>query len=87
MKELTWQELLDLFDDTVHDALQKLRDSDGVDGLVVFENVNLSSSAIGKRTALAYGPDCTYHELDDVEGKYLNDLPSQRQEPRYYYRK
>ncbi len=58
-----------------------------VDGMVVFENIQMDSSAFGRRTSMIYGSGCTYKKPEDCEGQHLNDLPSQRQYPQYLYRK
>jgi hypothetical protein len=52
--------------------------------LVYFENTVLDSSHLGESSVLAIGPRHTYQSLTDVEGKWLNDLPSQRQYPQFW---
>jgi len=47
--------------------------------LVLFENHDFCSSQFGTRSVVCVGPDCTYRTPQDCEGKWLNDLPSQRQ--------
>jgi hypothetical protein len=49
--------------------------------VVLFENQNMSSSRMGEATALAVGPSNTFKSVADCEGKWLKDLPSQRQYP------
>lgn len=63
-------------------ALQEAlkRKSDAV-GLVLFENKMLDSSSRGAMTAMLIGPTNTYKSVEECEGKYLNELPSQRQYP------
>lgn len=63
-------------------ALQEAlkRKSDAV-GLVLFENKMLDSSSRGTMTAMLIGPTNTYKSVEECEGKYLNELPSQRQYP------
>lgn len=77
MKKITEAELLEMFDPEVHDRLRASLDKH--DGLVVFENQAFDSSQFGARSALPYGPEASNKRLEDLEGKWLNDLPSQRQ--------
>lgn len=56
------------------------RKSDAV-GLVLFENKMFDSSSRGAMTAMLIGPTNTYKSAEECEGKYLNELPSQRQYP------
>ena len=79
MKEMTLEELAP--DNGV--AQQLIRP--GVNYLVRFENMNFCSSAFGDYSIMAVGPDCSYRDLDDVEGRHINDLPSQRQHVVGYY--
>lgn len=69
------------------DKVHALVDRQGVRGLVIFMNHQMDSSAFGSCTALAYGSGCTYTSPQEMEGKWLNDLPSQRQYPEYIYRR
>lgn len=79
MKQLTKVELLDLFDPAVHGTLAWWMQMPGVEALVVFENVMMDSSAFGERTATPVGARFTFTSVEACEGKWLNDLPSQRQ--------
>jgi hypothetical protein len=87
LEELDLASFLAKFDDSVREALLIKLQNDGVDALVGFENVNLSSSALGARTALTVGPGCTYKSVAEVEGQHLNDLPSQRMYAQYFVRR
>lgn len=78
---------LALFDAEVRPKIVEMLARDDVAGAIGFENVNMSSSRCGERTSVIYGPGCTYKSLDDVKGKWLYDLPSQRQYPQYAYAK
>lgn len=40
---------------------------------------DLWSSQLGRETVMTVGPDCTYKTPEDCAGKWLGDLPSQRQ--------
>lgn len=84
MRQLTAQTLLDQFDEEVHDKIREAIKSTQATHIVLFENLDMSSSSLGKRTALCVGPSCTFKSPEDCEGKHLNDLPSQRQYPTGY---
>ena len=87
MKTISKEDLLSMFDPEVHERLLDLAQQPGTAGLIVFENLMLDSSACGSRTAAAFGSSRTYKEPSDAQGTWLNDLPSQRQHPRYVYRR
>ena len=53
----------------------------GVSGVCYFENQQMDSPQFGSGQALIFGPSCTYKTLGELDGKWLNDLPSQRQYP------
>jgi len=76
-----------MFDQGVWDRLRALAVEDATTHLVVFENHNFSSTRLGDKTAVVLGPGHTYETLDDVDGKWLNDLPSMRQYPVAYWEK
>jgi len=84
LKRLNWTEFMALFDDEVHKMLTKARLMDGTTALVLFENIDMCSSQLGKRAALRVGPGCTCIDLDKAAEIWLNDLPSQRQYPCSY---
>jgi len=52
--------------------------------IVIFSNLDFSSSEFGKYTAMVIGPDQTYKSLDQIENYWLHDLPSRRQYPVAY---
>lgn len=80
MKQLTSKEFLAKFDDSVHDALMSTMNLyPDAESFVVFENHDMWSSQMGARTAMICGPSNTYKSWRDTEGKWLGDLPSQRQ--------
>lgn len=51
---------------------------------VLFVNLDSSSSQFGRYTVMAVGPAQTYKTLEEVQGSWLFDLPSQRQYPVAY---
>ena len=79
MKEITMKELLELFDPEVHSAIAASIERCAATHVVVAENQQMDSSQLGRRTAMVVGPTCTYRTLEECEGKWLFDLPSQRQ--------
>jgi len=84
MKHINFEELLELFDEEVHDRLCEMLARDGVDALVIFENHALDSSHLGERTAMAVGYGCTYKSVVDVENEHLGEVPSRFQYPVSY---
>lgn len=80
--KLSKQEFMERGRFDVEVALQEAlkRKSDAV-GLVLFENKMFDSSSRGAMTAMLIGPTNTYKSAEECEGKYLNELPSQRQYP------
>jgi hypothetical protein len=87
MKKLTRDELFAMFDKEVHNILTERLNRPDVTGMVVFVNQDMCSSQLGQSTALIVGPNCTYKSWQETEGKWLNDLPSQRQYAEAYYEK
>ena len=55
-----------------------------IEGFIVFENMQMDSSSFGDQTFIQFGPASVYKHPFDAEGKWLNDLPSQRQYAHYY---
>lgn len=53
----------------------------GVAFLVLFRNDLLDSSNAGACTVLKVGPGMTYHDLSDIEGQHLGDVPSHMKWP------
>jgi hypothetical protein len=87
MKKVAMSAQLEGYGGKPLEQINALLDRDDVDGLISFENQQMDSSSFGVRTQVAYGPGCTYKKPEDVEGKWLNDLPSQRQYPVSYAEK
>ena len=48
-------------------------------GVVLFRNQDMWASKCGASSCVVVGPDKTYKTIEGCEGKWLNDLPSQRQ--------
>lgn len=79
MKTISKDELFALFDKKVRDEISQRLKQTYVDGIVVFENINLSSPHVGHRTACVYGAPYTLKSADDAKTAHLHDLPSLRQ--------
>ncbi len=88
IREITWEQLLGMFSENVHAPLaDTMKRWPSAAGMIVFENLDMGSSRLGERSAMPFGPDNTIKSVDDVRGKWLNDLPSQRQYPVAVWRK
>lgn len=86
LKQLSKQELLDMFDESVHEKiLEAAARYPDAEAIVVFENVDMSSSRLGERSALVVGPSNTFTNVEDASDKWLGDLPSERQYPTAYW--
>lgn len=49
--------------------------------VVLFENLDMSSSQFGSCSLLAVGPNHSQKSVEECEGGYLGDIPSERQYP------
>lgn len=88
MKELPLQEFLEeVYDQESKEACRQGLEREGVTALVLFRNDNFNSSAFGAQTVMVIGPPFTYKTVEEVEGRHLNDLPSQRQYATYYVKR
>jgi hypothetical protein len=52
---------------------------------MVYECLDLSSSQLGARAALSYGPACSIKSAHAAAAIHLGDLPSQRKHPIGYW--
>jgi hypothetical protein len=94
MKQASLTELITTFtrglgvseeDQTRAAVSEKITSHEGaISHLVLFRNEQLDSSEVGRMTLCLVGPGCTYKSIAELEGKHLNDLPSQRQYPLFY---
>jgi hypothetical protein len=79
-KKLSWAEFVAQFDSSVQDALAANRKKPDVAGIACLECQVMDSSRFGTRTALIYGPGCTFKTLEQMEdlqgGVYITGLPS-----------
>ena len=79
MQKLTMKEMMDKFDPEVHEAIREAIRNTGATELLWAENQQIDSSAFGARSCIMAGPTCTYKSHEECEGKWIKDLPSQRQ--------
>ena len=78
MKRISAQEFLEIFNPSVHAKIAaRLREDKSV-AVVCFQTADLSASRV-LSSALGVGPNNTFHTVADTEGRYIGDLPSQRQ--------
>jgi len=84
IKKVTAKEFLALFDKEVHNLVaQSLKNLEST-GIVYFENLQMDSPRCGDHSVFYVGPNNTYKTVAECEGKWLNDLPSQRQYPQVW---
>lgn len=85
IKHVDLDTLLQEVDPCLQRKVRRLLDLPGTAALVLFENGCFDSSSFGARTVVAVGPQRAIHNLEECEGRWLNDLPSQRQYPKLAY--
>jgi hypothetical protein len=80
VKKLSWAEFIAQFDESIQNAIENTRKKAGVEGMVMLVNHVLDSSRLGDKTAMIYGPACTYKSLEMIQerkgGVYTTGLPS-----------
>lgn len=84
LEKITMNQLLEMFAPSVHENLRRMEEREDVTHLVVFTNLDLSSSHRGEQTAMAIGPGCTYKTLDEIKDSHLGEVPSMFQYPTHY---
>jgi hypothetical protein len=82
LRQVTLDELLKDFSPEGREKVLRSARHTNADALVLFENVQMDSSQFGSQSVLCVGPTCTYKSVQETDGRWLNDLPSQRQYPR-----
>ena len=79
-KKLSWPEFIAQFDESVQNAIENTRKKEGVEGMVMLVNHVLDSYRLGDKTAMIYGPACTFKSLESITeqkaGVYTTGLPS-----------
>lgn len=88
IRQLSMAEYLALFDESVHGAIKARFEMSGVHGSICCENLQMDSSAFGAKTAMIYGPGCTFNSLRHAAiNVRLGTVPSVFQYPVAYYTK
>jgi hypothetical protein len=88
--KLSWTEFIKQFDTLILDAdtLSEARKKPGIVGIACLENHVMDSSWFGQKTALVYGPVCTFKSVEQMEeqsgGVYITGLPSSASFPINY---
>lgn len=83
--ELNKEAFFALFDESIHANMERLFTTyPTAQGLVCFENLDMSSSHMGERTACPIGPDNTI-TFDNLNKARLGAVPSVAQYPRYIW--
>lgn len=78
MKPVKIEEILEHFDEIDIYYLKQQAIKLEATHIVLAENLNLSSQFLGQKSALLVGGEASF-KINECEGKWLNDLPSQRQ--------
>ena len=80
IRSITMDELLAKFDHDTRPAIRMLATKKpAATHIALFENLQMDSSARGACTAVLVGPDNTFKTLEEIDGRHLGDMPSQRQ--------
>lgn len=87
VKLIPLDELLAKFDKAYHRPIRDLLDQEHVQGIVVFENLQMDSSQFGNRGAVIYGTTCTYKTVEECAAGRLGDVPSRFAYPVAYVAK
>lgn len=84
LREISLKELLAMLSPQTRPVVRERAARLKASHVVLFENLDMSSSHLGARTALIIGPDCTYKSLDDIREAHLGQVPSVFQYPTCY---
>jgi hypothetical protein len=79
MKKVSWTAFLAALSEDVRERVAESAERLEATGAALFVNQQLDSSSLGESSVLLFGPKLTYKGPDDLVGKWLFDLPSQRQ--------
>ena len=79
-KKMTWAELELEFDPAVRTRIREARRVARTDGMAYLRCIVMDSSRFGDKTALRYGPECTFKSVAEITartcGVYVTGLPS-----------
>ena len=82
VKNLSWAEFIAQYDKSVVEAIAANRKKEGVTGVATLQCEVFDSSRFGDKTAMIYGPACTFKSVQDIVeaanpgGIYVTGLPS-----------
>ncbi len=85
IKKIPWSTLIVMFDASVRDQIVALSNRPHVEGLMVYQCLQLDSTMAGQCAAVIYGPGCTFKTLDHAAQSRLGQVPSQFQYPVAYW--
>lgn len=78
----TLEEFLALFDESVHGQIREALELPGTDGVACMTVLDMSSSSLGMRTALVFGPERSC-KTEELPNRHLGDVPSRFQYPEF----
>ena len=84
MKRVTWTAFLAALSEDVRERVAESAQRLEATGAALFVNQQMDSSHCGDSSVLLFGPKLTYKGPEDIEGKWLFDLPSERQYPQEF---
>lgn len=87
MEQVEKEDFIALFPDDMHAALRVALTPEHISGATCYTNLQMDSSHYGERTAMVFGPTCTYKDPVSMAEGHLGDLPSQCKYPTHYYKK
>jgi len=87
IREVDRNEFLSLFSPAVTDKINELFEKEGVEAVVCMENLDMTSSLFGDRTALAVGPGRTFQMSTIGDAAFrIGESPSTFQYPTFLCR-
>lgn len=85
LRLISFSDLLKKFEEELRPSIEGLLTLPGVDGVVVFENLDFSASEHGLRSAVPFGPGRTFRTIESAAANFLNpETASRRQYPVAY---
>ena len=82
----TLTKFLDLFHESVTERIHSLVElRDDVAGVCCFEVLQMDSPAFGNRSAVVFGPGCTYKAAEEIVAGHLGSVPSRFAYPKYIF--
>lgn len=78
--------ILERMHQSVHSTIKAKAVQNQATHIVLATNMQMDSLSFGGCTVLCVGPQCMYRTVEDCEGKWLKDQPSQHQYFTHYAR-